>query len=228
MGNICYKSNIFTLGTEESPEKNNQKKESPKIENEEPLDFSKNSIDQYKILKVLGRGNFGIVVLAKDKITKKIVAIKLVPKKKLVSLKISKNLLINEKRIMIDSQNEYVVKLFHCFQDKKFFYFVIEFLSGGNLQQFLSAKRKFKPERVLYYSLQILEGLHYLHTQIKIIYRDLKPENVLLDQNGNAKLSDFGLSKFGMAALTFCGTPEYMAPEILQSILTRSVLYEEC
>jgi protein-serine/threonine kinase len=228
MGNICYKTNFLSLDTPDSKiilkssniEENNK--------NNELAIHQKNSIKSYKILKVLGRGNFGLVVLCKENISNKICAIKLIPKKKLVSLKISKNLLINEKEIMIKSHNPNVVKLYHCFQDKIFFYFVLEYLPGGNLQQALSVRKKFKPDRVLFYSIQILQGLHYLHTKLKIIYRDLKPENILLDEFGNAKLSDFGLSKFGITALTFCGTPEYMAPEILQSILIRSVLYEEC
>lgn len=228
MGNICYKTNILNLEIPGSK----TILESPKIKLKDSNNHcgrgQKNIIENYKILKVLGKGNFGLVVLAKENISNKICAIKLIPKKKLVSLKISKNLLINEKEIMIKSHNSYVVKLYHCFQDKLFFYFVLEYLSGGSLQQCLSLRKKFKPDRVLFYAIQILEGLHYLHTKLKVIYRDLKPENILLDEFGNAKLSDFGLSKFGITALTFCGTPEYMAPEILQSILIRSVLYKEC
>ena len=70
---------------------------------------------------------------------------------------------------------------------------------------------------MLFYAAQVLEGLLYLHLKKKVIYRDLKPENILLDHKGDAKLSDFGLAKYGVAGVSFCGTPEYIAPEIIDS-----------
>lgn len=227
MGNICYKSKIFNLEKSQPKKIQNSSKSQQNIKKNIFEKKSKTSINDFKILEILGRGNYGIVVLAQEKSTNKIVAIKLILKKKLISLKISKTLLLNEKKIMIKSHHPYIIKLYNCFQDKKFFYFVQEYLSGGSLEQLLLFHKKFKPHRVLFYAIQILEGLHYLHTHMKVIYRDLKPENILLDEHGNIKLSDFGLSKFGMTAVTYCGTPEYMAPEILRSILTRSVLYKE-
>ena len=90
----------------------------------------------------------------------------------------------------------------------------MEYCEGGSLENYL--KDPFNIDRVRFYAAQILEGLIYLHLKQKVLYRDLKAENILLDKNGEVKLSDFGLSKYG-GGVSFCGTPNYIAPEVLKS-----------
>lgn len=106
----------------------------------------------------------------------------------------------------------------YAFQNESSLYFLLEYCPGGELFNLLSMKR-LKEEHVKFYAVQIILGLKYLHER-NIIYRDLKPENIVIDKDGYVKLTDFGLSKLGMSEETktysVCGTPEYLAPEILR------------
>merc|ERR1711865_611409 len=111
-----------------------------------------------------------------------------------------------------------IVSLNYAFQTPKKLYMVLEYCAGGELFFHLSRAGRFSEGRCKFYASEILLGLEYLHS-LDIIYRDLKPENLLLDSEGHAKITDFGLSKEGISdnvsARTMCGTPEYLAPEIL-------------
>ena len=115
--------------------------------------------------------------------------------------------------------NPFIVKLHYAFQTPEKLYFVIDFLNGGELFWHLRKDQRFSEERTKFYAAEIVLALECLHKN-GIIYRDLKPENVLLDKDGHIKLTDFGLSKVGMQgdlmSYTFCGTPEYLAPEIVK------------
>ena len=97
-------------------------------------------------------------------------------------------------------------------------YFIIDFLNGGELFTYLRQDRKFSEKRTQIYAAELIEAISYLHKN-GIIYRDLKPENVLLDSEGHIRITDFGLSKCGLERMgktySFCGTPEYLAPEII-------------
>jgi serine/threonine protein kinase len=175
------------------------------------------TLDNYEIIKVLGRGSFGTVVLCKEIKTEKLYAIKILNKKKILINKNSKDRLLTERKILSGSNNPKIVKLYLAFQNEYYLYFVMEYLHGGSLQQYITSSETYNENRIKYYAAQILEGLLYLNLELKVIYRDLKSENILLDKNGDAKLSDFGLAKYGMAGMSFCGTPEYIAPEIIKS-----------
>lgn len=115
--------------------------------------------------------------------------------------------------------NPFIVKLYHAFQSPTNLYFVIDFLNGGELFYHLRKERRFSQKRTQLYAAEIVLALECLH-QNGVIYRDLKPENVLLDSEGHIKLTDFGLSKVGISgekmSYTFCGTPEYLAPEVIR------------
>ncbi len=118
--------------------------------------------------------------------------------------------------------SSFIVKLQYAFQSPEKLYLVMEFLPGGELFYHLRRERKFSEERTVFYAAEITLGLQCLHKN-NIIYRDLKPENVLIDIDGHVKITDFGLSKEGVAtgqkkAYTFCGTPEYLAPEIIKGV----------
>lgn len=108
-----------------------------------------------------------------------------------------------------------------AFQTPERLYFVIDFLNGGELFFHLRKERSFSEDRTRFYASEILLALECLHSN-GIIYRDLKPENVILDCDGHIKLTDFGLSKLAVdqntLTYTFCGTPEYLAPEVVQGI----------
>jgi len=118
--------------------------------------------------------------------------------------------------------NPFIVKLKYAFQTDENLYLITEFLQGGELFYHLKKQKKFDEETTRFYVCQIVLALEYLHEN-NIIYRDLKPENILFDKEGNIKLTDFGLSKiiknveFADKAKTICGTPEYLAPEILMN-----------
>ena len=114
----------------------------------------------------------------------------------------------------------YIVALHYAFQNPDRLYFIMDFCNGGELFYHLRKEIRFSEKRTKFYAAEITLALEALH-KAGIIYRDLKPENVLLDQDGHIKITDFGLSKQGLEkvgkkAFTFCGTPEYLAPEIIK------------
>lgn len=115
----------------------------------------------------------------------------------------------------------FIVKLHYAFQTPERLYFVIDFLNGGELFFHLRKETKFDENRARFYAAEIVLALECLHSN-GIVYRDLKPENVILDNEGHIKLTDFGLSKLAISGdkmtYTFCGTPEYLAPEIVKGI----------
>jgi len=125
-----------------------------------------------------------------------------------------------EKNILVRLDHPFLMKLHYSFQTPDKLYLVMDYINGGEMYYHLQNDGVFSIERVRYYAAEITLALEYLH-QNGIIYRDLKPENVLLDADGNLKITDFGLSKDGMEeesarTETFCGTPEYLAPEIVE------------
>jgi RAC serine/threonine-protein kinase len=125
-----------------------------------------------------------------------------------------------EKSILMKLDCPFLVHLHFSFQTSDKLYFVMDYVNGGELFFHLQKEKTFDPNRVLFYSAEILLGLEYLHEQ-GVIYRDLKPENILLTSQGHICMTDFGISKEGLhckddRTATFCGTPEYLAPEILE------------
>jgi len=122
-----------------------------------------------------------------------------------------------EKNILQSIDHQFLFGLVFCFQTVERIYFVMPFLRGGELFQHLRKLRIFDEDKVRFYSAQIAIALEHLHTH-GIVYRDLKPENILLDEQGYLKLADFGMAKKlkpEEKAMSFCGTPEYLAPEII-------------
>merc|ERR1712232_606255 len=124
----------------------------------------------------------------------------------------------SERKVLEVASHPFIVTLHYAFQTPKKLYMVLEYCPGGELFFHLSRAGRFSEARCKFYSSEILLPIEYLHG-LDIIYRDLKPENVLLDAEGHAKLTDFGLSKQAIAdncsAKSMCGTPEYLAPEVL-------------
>ncbi|CAB4010712.1 kinase DC2 [Paramuricea clavata] len=123
----------------------------------------------------------------------------------------------NEKSILIKVDNPFVVNLLWTYHDSKFLYMIFEYVCGGELFTYLRTAGKFSNTTGLFYSAEIVSALAHLHS-VNIVYRDLKPENLLLDLDGHVKITDFGFAKEVQdKTWTLCGTPEYLAPEIIQS-----------
>ena len=123
-----------------------------------------------------------------------------------------------EKQILYRNKHPFLVKMSYVFQTDQKVYFVMNFVRGGELFTHLNNEKRFIEDKARFYALQIMLSLGYLHTQ-NIVYRDIKPENILMGEDGYLVLADFGLAKTinkGEMATTFCGTPEYLAPEIIK------------
>lgn len=173
-------------------------------------------IEDFELLKVLGKGAFGKVMLAQKKDNSRIYAIKVLKKQQIVEMEQMEHTKA-EKIILQHVNHPFLVGLEYAFQTPEKLYFVMEFMQGGELFQHLRNQRRFTEKQAKFYAACITLGLGHLHNK-NYIYRDLKLENLLLDEYGYAKLTDFGLAKFvstDEAALTFCGTPEYLSPEVI-------------
>ena len=151
------------------------------------------SHEDFKVIKVVGKGAFGMVYLVHKKDTGQSYAMKLLKKEKVMQ----KNQLQNtksERIIMEQIKNPFIVQLHYSFESESKLYFVLDYLPGGELFYHLRKEQRFSEEKAKFYAAEILLALKCLHEN-NIIYRDLKPENVLLDAQGHIKLTDFGLSK---------------------------------
>ena len=175
------------------------------------------SIDHFELLKLVGRGSFGKVMQVRKKDTNRIYAIKIIRKAKIISLSEVTHTLA-ERSVLAQINNPFIVPLKFAFQSPEKLYFVLAFVNGGELFYHLSNEGRFDVNRSRLYIAEILCALECLHG-FNVIYRDLKPENILLDYQGHIALCDFGLCKLEMKdedrTNTFCGTPEYLAPELL-------------
>jgi len=185
-----------------------------------PEGMPKVSLEDFDLLKVLGKGGFGKVMLVRKKGTTDIYAMKVLKKEAVIR----RNQVAHTKtetHILKQIRHPFLTRMYFAFQSEGKLYMVLNYLPGGELFYRLKREGRFSVERVRLYTAEIALGLGHLHS-LDMIYRDLKPENILLDEVGHICLTDFGLSKESVstpnAARTFCGTPEYLAPEILQGV----------
>ena len=172
-------------------------------------------------LRCLGKGTYGTVLLVKQAGTGKLYAQKQFRK---ASLTVHKQLVEQTKteRSILESINRhpFVVKLYYAFQDHEKLYLILEYAQGGELFERMRTERMFPEETAAFYMAEMVLALEHLHQTVGVVYRDLKPENCLLDSEGHLLLTDFGLSKEAVDGEHRCrsmtGTIEYMAPEVLQ------------
>ncbi|KAE8205489.1 hypothetical protein A4X06_0g749 [Tilletia controversa] len=172
----------------------------------------------FEYLKLIGRGTFGRVFQVRKKDTKRIYAMKVLSKRE-IAAKQEVTHTMGERKILEKSLDcPFLVGLKFSFQSSKELYFVTDYKSGGELFWHLQREGRFLEDRARFYVAELVLALEHLH-KYDIVYRDLKPENILLDATGHVALCDFGLSKpdlgAGQLTNTFCGTTEYLAPEVL-------------
>lgn len=177
--------------------------------------FQKNlTLEQFEVGVTLGTGSFGRVRFATHKETNTYWAIKMLRKAEVVRLQQVEHIL-SEKSILLCLDHPFIVNFAGAFQDKKMLYMVLEYVCGGEIFSYLRESGRFDQKTARFYAAQVVLIFEYLH-RLNFIYRDLKPENLLIDAEGFLKITDFGFAKcVTFKTYTLCGTPEYIAPEVL-------------
>lgn len=181
----------------------------------------KMSADDFEPIKCIGKGSYGTVLLVRQLSTGRLFAQKTFKK---ASITVHKKLIEQTKteRNILESVNRhpFIVNFYYAFQDHEKLYLILEYAQGGELFHHLEAERMFSEDVAAFYMAEMVLALDHLHRTVGVIYRDLKPENCLLDHEGHLLLTDFGLSKVTLDDESPCrsilGTPEYMAPEVIQ------------
>ncbi|RKP02942.1 hypothetical protein CXG81DRAFT_10181 [Caulochytrium protostelioides] len=181
-----------------------------------PANAAKFTLEQFHIDRTLGTGSFGRVHLVRNRQSGQYCAMKVLRKAEVIRMKQVEHT-VNEKSILEVLDHPFLVKLHGTFQDSANLYLVMEYVQGGELFSYLRRCGRFPNHVAQFYATQVTLAFEYLHAK-DIIYRDLKPENLLIDAQGNIKITDFGFAKHVPdVTWTLCGTPDYLAPEIIQS-----------
>ncbi|KAI7876489.1 camp-dependent protein kinase 8 [Mucor mucedo] len=174
------------------------------------------NLKNFTLIRTLGTGSFGRVHLARSNMNQRFYAIKVLRKIDIVRLKQVEHTK-HERAILSSVKYTFIVNLWGTFQDDGNLYMVLDYVPGGELFTFMRKCIKLQEDVAKFYAAEVLLTIAYLHTQ-NVIYRDLKPENILLDAQGHIKITDFGFAKIVPdITWTLCGTPDYLAPEIIQS-----------
>jgi serum/glucocorticoid-regulated kinase 2 len=175
------------------------------------------TLDSFLTVCVLGKGTYAKVLLVRRKDTGQLFAMKILNKKQVIERNQQKHV-ITERAVLEKMNNcPFLVSFYHAFQTPKKLCFILEYCPGGELFSLIQRQRRLNESQARFITCQIILGIEAMHNN-KIIYRDLKPENVLICADGYVKITDFGLSRLGVVGddvKSFCGTPEYLAPEVI-------------
>ncbi|KAI9861795.1 MAG: camp-dependent protein kinase catalytic subunit [Trichoglossum hirsutum] len=176
----------------------------------------KYALTDFTIQRTLGTGSFGRVHLVQSRHNQRFYAVKVLKKQQVVKMKQVEH--TNDERAMLQKvKHPFLITLWGTFQDSKNLYMVMDFIEGGELFSLLRKSQRFPNPVAKFYAAEVTLALDYLHS-MNIIYRDLKPENLLLDRHGHLKITDFGFAKeVPDITWTLCGTPDYLAPEVVAS-----------
>ncbi|GAB6019954.1 cAMP-dependent protein kinase [Chamberlinius hualienensis] len=198
---------------DEVEEEQDVEEEKSSSSTDELLDYK---LENFELVKTVGTGTFGRVILCRYRGRNKYYAMKALAISDVIKLKQVEHVR-NEKSILAQIDHPFVIKMYWTHHDRKFLYMLFEYVNGGELFTYLRNAGRFSNSASNFYAAEIVSVLDYLH-QRAIVYRDLKPENLLLDHQGHLKITDFGFAKvLHDRTWTLCGTPEYLAPEIIQS-----------
>jgi len=190
---------------------------SHRVSTPKEIDFSKMTLKDITKNKILGKGTFGTVYLVES--TSKspvqgVWALKMMNKAHIVECEQTANV-VNESLVLQELKHPFILTLFSTFQDRDSLYMLLEFVQGGELFSIMQLHYRLPLSHAQFYSACIVDALDYMHS-MNLVYRDLKPENVLIDSKGFAKIADFGFAKrITTKTFTLCGTPEYLAPEVV-------------
>lgn len=176
----------------------------------------KYSLGDFDIQRTLGTGSFGRVHLVQSKHNQRFYAVKVLKKQQVVKMKQVEHT-NDERKMLQEVKHPFLITLWGTFQDSKNLYMVMDFVEGGELFSLLRKSQRFPNPVAKFYAAEVTLAIEYLHSK-HIIYRDLKPENLLLDRHGHLKITDFGFAKkVPDITWTLCGTPDYLAPEVVSS-----------
>ena len=220
------KSEINNNNNDFNQNQNYYLKESIKLSNyikdyhKKNKEYPKTNLNFYKYGRIIGQGAFGKVNIGLNILTGRIVAIKSFDKKKLSMNSENMKKIIYESNLMKKLNHPNITKILEMFEDEQYFLIIMEYINGGNLFSFVKKRRKLSEKTAKFLFRQIILGIQHIHSK-KIVHRDIKLENILIDLNNNIKICDFGISLVlnSLSEILYeqCGTPMYMAPEILSS-----------